>query len=439
MNTLVTRARWAASALVALAVALGAAPAAAADPSVHFRSETVAQLRRNFLGNPEMPFFQYFYVDAGERDDSVGVQAYLGLDHAFGTAEGDVDLYLLDVHFRDPSGRLQITAGRLMARFPSRISAMDGVRADLLPFEHLALRTYVGAGRHLDLDDFRDGEFVAGASVALVGVKPFAAGIGIHVARGAGEAARAIVEADVLARPSARWAPRPYGRLQLSPEVRQVRLVRGGMRVNPIPWASLDLHGGYRRSTDFSALFGEQILGTLASDGIVEAGADAAVSPGAGVRVAAGYAYHGYPLPAGGAAAGHSVNLRVVTPLSERIALSERYAFRAGPGGRYHAVGLAGAAALHPRLDLDLTAALAPYQKGIDPWGLAVHTYLDLTYRPVEPLAIRAGVDVGSDAEYHVDLRGMLTVVLEETFNPRKRDRGEDTGIAPAPGAGGNR
>ncbi len=410
---------------VLVAATLIGAPsrAEAADPAVHFRSETVAQLRRNFLGNPEMPFFQYFYVDAGERDDSVGVQAYLGLDHAFGTAEGDVDLYLLDVHFRDPSGRLRITGGRLMARFPSRISSMDGVRADVSPVDHLALRTYVGAGRHLDLDDFRDGEFVAGASAALVGVDPVAAGIGLHVARGQGEGVRAIVEADVLARPQARWSPRPYARLQLAAEARQVRLVRGGLKVNPLPWANVDLHGGYRRSTDLYALFGEQILGTIAPDGIVDAGADASVSPGASIRFAAGYAFSWYPMPAGGAASGHAVNVRVVTPLSRRIALSERYAFRIGPGGSYHAVGLAGTATLHRRLALDINVALAPYRKGIDPWGVALHTYLDLTYRPVEPLAIRAGVDLGSDAEYAIDVRGLLTVTVEETFTRNGRVR----------------
>ena len=396
-------------------------PAVAADPTVFFRSETVAQLRQNFYGSTELPFYQYLVVDAGERDGTLGASAFLGLDYVFGAGEGDVDLYLADFRVRDRGGRGHLIAGRQLVRFPTRMSAMDGLWANVRPHRNVSLETWVGAGRHMDLDDFLDGEFVAGVRASLVGVEPVAASAGGHLARAPQESFRAVVEAQALVRPRARFAPRPYALLQLSPEVARVRQARGGLRLSPLPWANLDLHGGYRTATDATSLFGEQILGAIASDGMADAGLKLAVRAGGGVRIGAGYDFTFYTLSDGSPAPGHGMDAHGAVPVGDRATLAGRYAFRHGPGGSYHATGLLASTALHRRVDLDLQATLAPYRKPGRDWALAFHGNADVAWCPVEPLSVRLGVDVASDIEYALDLRGMVTVVVEETFRPRRQ------------------
>lgn len=377
--------------------------------ALELQSETVAQIRHDFFGQPIVPLYQYLRLSqdqGGVRIDGYGSLAWSsGLDNS-----ADPDLYQLSATSSESWGTWQV--GRQQAVSVIRPWTFDGAHVVLHPAEGLQVGAWGGWSRHQDLDDLADGAGI-GRLEARWFKGPFATRLG--VVGQAEPGSTPTMEEDIELWFTPRSAP-------LSPAARA--LVVAGQPGDPLQWARLELsaspisrlrttvHAQTRTAIDPTALLGEAIIETFAPDGVDEFGGSLRVSDAHWAAFSSSYALVRYTQQ-DTTMWGHSVDISYQPGArNATLRVVPGYSFRAGPGGMYHALRATGEVDLDDATAVSLQAAVVPYRKLHDPWATAVTTGLDLDRDLGRLVHVQGGVDVVADALYKIDLRGTLALTV---------------------------
>jgi hypothetical protein len=370
-------------------------------------SETMAQLRHDLFGEQIVPVYQFIRFDSQTGNTQfvgyAGLGAVSGLDNP-----GDVDLYSL--HARRKAGHGEWVLGRQQATTLRRRQTFDGLRYWWRPNGKVAFDVWGGIARHHDIDDFRDGTGLARAATsASAGPLLLRAGVQVE----AGPETEFIARQDLHARVA-------LGRTASSPVVRA--LVGVAEPDFAVEWARLEvrvpagpldvtLHGQHREAADPRSLFGDAILHTLAGGGVNEAGASLRVYGTKWAQFSGGYRLVTYG--DGESDLGHAVDVSYLPGRGRGIlSVRPRYAFRRGPNGAYHALYADTIADVDDATRLEARAAVVPYRKGHDGWRVALDGGVEGERDLTPGTSIRAGVDIGTDGLFKVDLRAGAAITV---------------------------
>ena len=357
-------------------------------------AESVAQLRLDLFGQPQVPMGQYLRVH--EQHRGMELQGYAGLEWVTGVG-GEADLYLLQLS--DEGVRGAWSLGRLVASSPVRPQVVDGALVSTQRGS-LSLSAWGGMARHQGYDDLRAGLPTARAELGWAGGP-------LRVRSGA--MVQGSLHADVEA-----WVLGPG---QRAPSLRVLWM--GGQE--PVEWARLEVgarpwsrlrataHMQHRQALDPTALFGESLTATLAPDGVDEVGGSLRWSSPTWASWSASYAL----LASGGLGQdswGHAVDLGY-EPGRGELPLAPAYRYRSGPGGVFHALYAVSDLDLGKRRDLRVQAGVVPYHKLHEPWDTALTASLQLHQR-LGRATQREGGDVASRQDRRVDPRLTLALVV---------------------------
>ncbi|HJN73468.1 MAG TPA: hypothetical protein QGF58_05995 [Myxococcota bacterium] len=357
-------------------------------------SETVVQVRHDFLGQRQLPASEYLRVRSEHH--GVAVSGYAGLSWS---GEIDPDLYLLNASSQATWGSWEV--GRQLVRGPLRPMSLDGAQLSWTR-GGLQFSGWGGLARHHDLDDLADGEAMARLEARVVkGPARLRLGglAGVESSPHAdGElwlgGDRAGVRALVVTGPE---APVQWARVALESSL--------------TPGVRASIHAQHREALDPDSLFGEAITAAFAPEGVDQVGGSVRLRGARRSTLWTSYALTSHSEDEV-RQWGHLVDVAWLPGRARLWTVAPAYAFRSGPGGVFHALSARATLSLSDARSLHATAAVVPYRKLHEPWDTVLTGGLEVHSELTERLRVQAGVEAASDATHRFDLRGNAGLVV---------------------------